>query len=58
MTPWVVLLPPRRRARDGVPGGRWMQWHHGSHEVLLRGDPIRARRTVDYYIHVQDSLSG
>jgi hypothetical protein len=26
--------------------------------VLLSGDAARARATVDYYVHVQDSISG
>jgi uncharacterized integral membrane protein len=58
MTPWVVLLPLIVVLVMAFLVGAWMQWRRGSHEILLRGDPVRARQTVDYYVHVQDSLNG
>jgi hypothetical protein len=58
MTPWVVLLPLAAALAMAFLVGAWMQWRLGSHEVLLRSNPIRARQTIDYYVHVQDSLNG
>lgn len=58
MTPWAVLLPLLAVLACAFLVGAWLQWHRGSREVLLRNDPVRARRTLDYYVHVQDSMNG
>ena len=58
MTVWVVLLPPLVVLAFAFLLGAWMDWRHGSQEVLLRSDAAQARQTVGYYIHVQDSLAG
>ena len=58
MTVWVVLVPLLGVLVVAVVVGAVLQWRRGSREELLRGDAARARQTVDYYVHVQDSMAG
>ena len=58
MTVWVVFVPLLAVLTFAFALGAWMDRRHGSQEVLLRSDPARARQTIDYYTHVQDSLAG
>jgi hypothetical protein len=58
MTVWIVFLPLLSVLAIAFLSGAWVQWRRGPRQVFLRSDPIRARRTVDYYVHVQDSMNG
>lgn len=58
MTVWVVLVPFLGVLLLAAGLGLWLDRRRGTREVLLHGDPARARATVHYYVHVQDSMSG
>ncbi|HET9861650.1 MAG TPA: hypothetical protein VFQ19_17895 [Nocardioidaceae bacterium] len=60
MNEWIVLVPLLVVAFAALLGLAFDSLRDARRRtpVLLSADAARARATVDYYIHVQDSISG